>query len=755
MRLKEINIVFWLAYLSLLEAMQITAVLAWILHAVPISATLTKSVLPEWQYLLRPEWEVFIFRFFILAAPAILSIYLLYWRNKGIEVLHQAGAKAFIITESLITFLLISALFKMTVYNHHPQLAQDALVIMIGISILHKSAWPWIHAKIKEAGAFIAVPENRGFLNKMLMLLMPAVICLIIYTPNVNAVMARFFLGEQFHHNDSFVFGPSFAFVSGCRPDIDIISQYGVGVGVIFGSISQWLGGFSYETVYMIMIVGIIMYYILLFVFLKKWLSSTILAAAGIFFILKIQMFNAGVFPFSLTYGSATVLRFWFDIIVFLCFLFHLKRPLCRYLLIAALACGAQLFYIPTDGVYLMGAYVLYVLLQVLRQQWKVGLVLMAAPAIVLLVLWHLFIGDAIYTVTFKHHLTEFVQYFLSGFGVTPIYSSLLDRQFLSSAMGFVMPTVYVLTVLVVSTLLFLKKIDQRHVLVLVICFYGLAQYHYYVARSAETSYYVVAIPYGMICCFWAKALSDQLSDAKARMMRVGLLSLCVWALVTNHQFLAYPNILNFSHNPITDPLVAQPLKDGQPYFNHLFRNYEPSLKVPVNSLGKQDEQLVKETDFTSDDELVSFYKKESDFSQDAALIDAYTHPGQPVPLISSFEVKMLMQAQRRPYFYYFPLVISHPLTSRNLVRISLYTTDQLTDVLNRLKEDQPEYIFMEKLFLTRPLPKYFYYYYSSMLVLTDYVLEQYTPVAAGKFLVAMKRNAPKEIIKNDDRKTQ
>lgn len=738
------------------QAVQASVFLAAVLNRVPIATAFTQDLLPEWQYLFKPEWETVIFRIFILVAVAVAVFWMRHWQAHKNDIAYFSRLKLFVAAETVVTFFVLSAAFKMTVYASHPQLAEKALGVLGILSILNKLLWPRVEKAIASCARALQSAQLRQLLGMLLTAAMPVLIFLIIYTPDIDAVMARFFFGEQFHHNDSFVFGPSFAFINGCLPDVDIISQYGVGVGVIFGSLSKALGGFSYEHVYVAMMGGVIVYFILAFVFLRRWLASTVLAAAGILYILKIQMFNTGVYPFALTYGSATVLRYWFDMIVFLMLLMHADHGRRRYMLIAGLACGAQLFYIPTDGVYLSAGYAAYLLLHGLKKQWRTAigltrkgmggwLVLLALPVLTLLSLWHMAVGNEMFTAAFKGHLSEFVEYFLSGFGVTPIYGSLQDRQFLASAMGFVIPVLYVVTLLFAGSLLLLNKIHRRNNVVIVICLYGLAQYHYYVARSAETSYYVVAVPFGMLLAWWANVICNRLSPDTGRMVKAVLLLISGWALLTTQNFLAYPNLLNVSHNPITDQAVAQPLRSGEPYLNHLFRDYEPGLKVPLNSLGVPNEGLVKESDFDSDDALVELYKRESDFSIDAALIDRFTAPGDPVALISSFEIKMLMQAKRKPYFYYFPLVISHPLKSRTLVRISIYTTGQLNATLAKLAQDRPPYIFMEKIFLSRPLPQYFYYYYSSMLFLTDYILEHYTPVAAGQYLVALKyKESPK-----------
>ncbi len=744
--------IFWICVLTLLESVQAVLLLNWALGFLPLTSPMAAIVYPEWRYMFRPEWEMVLLRFFIFFAVVFHCFALWCWQCRfggGDKALPRL--KQFICVEAILLFLMLSAAFKMAVYPQRPQLAGGVFNVLLAAALANKFFWPHIHRIGTQIKDFILNPQRAVFLSRLLGWTMPGVIFLVINVPYLPAVIARFFVGEQFHHNDSFIYGPSLAYLNGCVPDVDVISQYGVGVGVLFGNIMQWMGGFSYEHGLLAMIYGVIIYYILCFVFLRQWLESSVLAAVGILYAIKVQMFNTGVYPFVFTYGSATVMRFWFDIFFLLAIAAHLRNPSRWFLVVAATACGAQLFYIPSDGLYLVGAYLTYIFLNLCRRQWRVHigfsldrillwLTLMLLPFLVAFALMYFFIGPAVLSQVFWHNMGEFIEYFLSGFGVTPIYSSLQDRQYLASLMGFIVPAVYVLTMMMVGTLLFLDKIHRRHILVVVICVYGLGLYHYYVARSAVTSYYVVAIPYVMILCFWIKVVLNRLSNALRLKVKWALLALTVWALWTNHNFLSYPNILNFSHNPMTDTLVAQPLSNGRPYFNHLFRDYAEQFKVGKNSLGEADEKFVAESNFESDDDLVGYYNNEGDFSIDAALIDRLTMPGQRVALVSSFEIKILMQAKRRPYFYYFPLVISHPMRARNLVRISVYTDDQLSKLLTGLETDKPEYVFVEKILLTRPLPQYFYYEYSALMYLTDYILTRYAPVEQGQYLTAMRR---------------
>jgi hypothetical protein len=215
-----------------------------------------------------------------------------------------------------------------------------------------------------------------------------------------------------------------------------------------------------------------------------------------------------------------------------------------------------------------------------------------------------------------------------------------------------------------------------------------------------------------------------------------------VYALVTNHNFMAYPNIFNWSQNPMVDLLTAQPLPaDLSTYFNHLYRNDPAELKLATNSLGGQDEELLTEKDFKSDKDLTAYYRKEFDFKKDAEMIQALTPPETPAAVISAFEIKILMQAQRRPFFYYFPLISSRPKHMRTMPLNFLHTSAERFNhkAVEQLTGAQPEYVFLEKIFLY-DFPKAYADKPDNIIPIVSYVRAHYAPYATGEYLVAMKR---------------
>jgi hypothetical protein len=289
-------------------------------------------------------------------------------------------------------------------------------------------------------------------------------------------------------------------------------------------------------------------------------------------------------------------------------------------------------------------------------------------------------------------------------------------------------------------SLWFLKRTDYEDILTATLCVYGLGLYHYYVTLSMWTSYYMNGLPFIFVCGWWGNVWVRRLSLENRRRALTAIVGLSAWALLTNHNFISYPNALNFSRNPMVDPLVAQPLPNNKPYFNHLFYEYPDAYKLPTNSLGETQEHFKFESDFKSDQELIAYFRRETDFSKDISLITRLTAPSDKVPILSSFEIMMLMQANRKPFFYYLPIINSRPLWMRNFVVTGMYTVDHLKKTISQLEEAKPPYIFMERILLTPNVPQAYFYDSPGLFELLNYISERYEPAENGQYLVALKR---------------
>lgn len=743
-----------LTFVVLLESLQLLLAVQWILGKFPVSSPLSAQVFPEWQHLLRPEREMFFYHIFLAALIVLQAAAFGFFRKKLADLRFIQQLKTFAFFEGVLVSLLLTASFKIIIYDHQPELASRAFEVLLILAVATKIFWGFVRHTMAMLYAFLTDERNREVFKRMADIAFPIFMIAVIFIPNPEAVVARMFIGEQFHHNDSFVFGPAWAYLSGCVLDADVISQYGLGMPVIIGFLTKLMGGFSYLNTVIVMIGMGIFYFLLCYLFLRIWTNSAVLALAAVLFAVKVQMFHTGVFPIVWTYGSATVIRYFFDIFFMYAIWFHLRNGRALWLVAAAFSCAAALFHVTAEGIYLTATFCFYLLLVLWCARYRKDIfpfrlsLPMAAGCVMLVfatafVLLWLTTGKFIFTAEYWRNTGEFIEYFLSGFGLTPIYESLQNRFFLASLMGFVIPLVYVLTLLVVAGQLYFKKTERQNIFVVVLCVYALGLYHYYVARSAVTSYYAVAIPYVFILAYWTHEYLRSFTAARALKIKLAILALSAFSLFTTHDFVAYPNIFNFSRNPMVDPVIVQKLPNSRmSYFNHLFIQYPAAYKFPLNSLGQVQEDMRVHTDFSSDDELVEYYRREFDLSDDAALIARLTPQGSKVPILSSFEVRLLMQADRKPFFYYYPMVISRPLRMRMFVVNSVYTTDQLKKTIDQLETAKPEYVFIEKIFLNKSIPQAYVHDSPGFIPVLDYVHRNYEPYAYGRYLAAMKRNA-------------
>jgi len=740
------NLIF-LTLLSLLWAWQVLLAAAFILSHYPASSALASQVLPEWRYLLKPEWKTFIYHL-VLSSAFLFQIILLWVNRRTLNTKDLLKFwQVYWIAEILLTFLWSSAAFKLIVYPNRHALAENAFIVLSIAVLLCKlfcDRWQDWAAKLWVA---LCYAQTAPRWQRIFEWGVPLGLCILLYIPNIQGVVARNFIGEQFHHNDSFIMGPGWAYLSGQTLDVDIISQYGIGFVVVISRLAQFFGGFSYEHVMAVMVMGSLVYYLAWYFLLRQWLGSILLVSAVMLLGIKWQMFHPGVFPFVFTYGSATPMRFVYDVFYFWCLWMHIKTGKKTWLAWAGAACGFGMYYITSEGLYATASFEAYILLlwflPVWRKHFRLRLrdgFLLVLPIVTAAFLLFLTIGPHIVTAEFWNNIGEFITYFTSGFGLVPMYKTLLDHKYLESFMGFVLPMVYVLTLLILISRLAFSLSKKEEWMAVVLCFYGLGVYHYYIARSTGTSYYAVILPLVFVLGFWLKQVIDSLKQEKRTPVRLVLAAVALWALLTNHLFLAYPNMLSLSSHPLTDTQVALPLPDGNPYFNHLFRNFNPELKLSVNSLGGTQEELLAESDFADDAALVQYYREHSRFTRDSDLIRSLTAHSEEVPLISSFETELLMQSNRKTFFYYFPLLISRPMKMRSFEVCSIYTTDQMAKTINKFERVKPPYVFMEKIFMVNEVPQAFLFNYPSLIPLINYVRTHYAPVAQGEYLVALKR---------------
>jgi len=655
------------------------------------------------------------------------------------------------IVEGLLVFFLLNALFKMHVYYYQPVLAQRAFVILLVIFLIVNIFWGPIERFLKGVGGLLMDENNVPALKIMANAAFIVFIFLFLYVPDLEAAIARVFMGEQYHTIDGCLMNTAWAYHAGCKLNVDVNNRYGLGFGVMTAKLSDLLGGCTYLNVYTIVMLACIVYFIAAYGLLRWWLKSVPIAMAGILIFLKLQPFHEETSSFYLTNPSTTVCRYFFDLPFLFMVLLFLRTSKKYFLLAAALVCSVALFYVSDTGIYLSITYYAFLILvytfKDIRDKIYTGVnglwfaaALALIPPLGELALLRLTQGPAVFTAPFWHNMTGYVVEMLWRAPV-PLWEPLRNHEYWLFFMAMWIIMVYVLTMIFVGGLLFLKKMKHEHLFVIVLCVYGLALGNYYINRTSITNCYKGSLPYIFILCFWVQIWARCLSTQVRKKFYMVFLGLCLYALWTTHLTLAYPNVFNFSRNPAVDPLVASKLSKGRlGYFNQLFIQYPDAFKLPVNNLGETLEDWRTEDDFSSDEQLKEYYRREFNFPQDAALIDGLTKADEPVALISSFEIQMLIQANRKPFFYIFPIINSRQMHMRLFEVAEVWTTTQLNDTIKQLEDKKPAFVFMERVYLAREIPASFLYDMPAVCALVNYVRQNYVPYALGKYLVAMKR---------------
>ncbi|MDO8675637.1 MAG: hypothetical protein Q7K71_05955 [Candidatus Omnitrophota bacterium] len=677
-----------LALVSFLEALQALIVIALIFSFIPIPAfDFVKKLFPLSLYDVRPEREMFFYRLAVLTAIGLQAILTFVFRAQLSDGKMRWKLYPFAAVSGFWAFVQVFAVFKILLWGDPPW-ARGLLYAGIAGGVLSKVFWPelrrfaqTVYGRIdQKAGLRWPWGWDLGFLGLLGFLLWPG---------HFANLLGRIFVRDEFYHLDGLFMAPAWAHLNGLALNQDVISQYGIALPIMAGELLKHTVGFDYPAAVMLVMAVTFLYYAALYVFVRQWLNSRALAAFGVLLAIKLQMFHWGVAPLVWQFPTATPLRHWPDIIFFVCLWRHIQTSQPRWLWAAAFTAGFALAWMVDVGVYMLAALLVYVAAfgyQYLRPFSRVVVPLMKmlfiAAGTAFLVFWALQRGTFFHA-EFWSNAFEHASLFLRGWGALPMTEGLKDRQFFAFLVGFAVPVVYVFTLIYAGALCLLRKTDFRHIFAVVLSVYGLGLYHYFIHRSGVTSYYAVCVPLVMVICFWISRGLAVLGIVSRRICAGALACAALGALMTGYLFTYYPNVLNLAGF-----------------------DWKPEK---------------------------GFYQKEFDFSEDAALIRRLTASDEPVALISSFETKILMQAGRKPFFYYFPLVESAHMNSPEVRGIYLHTYGRMDKTLQDLNQRQPRYIFVEKKLLSHKGRL-------ALGTLLDHVDAHYAAQEQGKYLIAYRR---------------
>ncbi len=688
----------------------------------------------QWKMGVQPsDFSVIVYVIFILAALGIFA---------GLVFLRFRPSYAFAVFQLALVSLMALAWFKLVVYDYRADLARSWFKALGILTMVQPLLWPLL----RRLSAWAA--SARGRLNARLGTWWPDILIVlaiagVVWIPDIEAMTAHIFMGEYFHHTDHFVMAPVWAMEQGGVPNIDARSQYGMGSIAVFRWLMKWQGGISYTHFFTALLVMCTVYFVLVYVFLRQWLSSRALAVACWMMAFKAHIAFELAYPFVYTYPQSSVGRQCFDIIWALFMLKFIDQGRRRWLAGASLTAGAALWYVPSTGFYLCAAHAVVTAMTAIRSGqagrrlagWVWPLGLMTATAVILYVA---LCGVRFFQPDLWRNMADFLRMYML-INTSPLTGVLANKQYLDFIVFCLMVFIYLGTMIKVGIEYLAGGGNRRDWLAFGISVYGLGLLEHYVVLSIGNNYYGKSLPFFCLCFYWLEKAIRFWPAVAGRRLSWALAGVALVALVTNHSFISYPNVFNISRNPLVDQRVARPLPDGRAYFYHKHR-FTPMPRLAVNSLGETDEGLVTEFEFKTHRQLIDRYHKDSDFSADAALIDAWTKPGEHVPLVSSNEVMVLIQARRPPFFYIFPLVETRPMRVRTFSSDLMQTREHLRRTIAQLDTQKPPVVFMEKIMLMDPPGNWYEENTPGLMGLLRYIKENYVPLARGQYLIAMKR---------------
>lgn len=655
---------------------------------------------------------------------------------------------SFLVFQGTVAGLGALAWFKLVVYDYRADLARWWFMLLSVLMILQPILWPmfcWGARKINGVWESLSEEWRK-------VLAWSAILILIVgatFVPNVEALTAHIFFGEYTHHCETYCMGPAWAVAKGAIIDVDVYSRYGIGSIPFYIWVMKLFGGLSYVNLFKGVVWVCTFYFILTYVFYYRWLKNNLLALASWMMAFKAQIAFELAFPIIFTYPQSTVARQWPDIVWMILMLWYMESENGWFLALASITTGFAFWYMPSVGCYMLVAHtVMAGMVAWQRSSWRERIMGVFWPSflavVTAVILFLSILGHWFFSPVFWHNAIDFMKMFLLT-NTVPLTDPLIHGQFLHTFMFCVIVFAYMFTILKVG-LDYLRgggnTVEARKDwLAFGVSIYGLGILEHYVTFSMGNNYYSKTVPFFLVSFHWLLKFMRPLSQAIQKKVFAAIAGLALIALLTNHSYMSYPNALNISSNPLLDKRVARPLPDGRPYFFHKDRGTVPEeMRLNVNNLGDTDEGFLTEDDFKTPQDLVTRYNEMSDFTPDASLIASLTSPQEKVALISSYEVRILMQANRRPLFFIFPLLASRPMRGLSLPNDMMDAKRDLQRMLDDMQKASPRYVFMEKVMSRDDIPSAYSVHMPGLMILLHYVKMKYVPFKEGQFLIAYKR---------------
>ncbi len=283
--------IFLLCLLALIGAGQVLVLLTAWLQRLPPDYSLHQILLPTYAGVLRPEHDIFLYRAFCAAAFVMYAMNAFRRRSR----IDEDGATSRLVGQVIAEGVLLAGLAR-TAFTlaHHPDslFLQGCLIGLFVLSVSIKVMWSGIVEKSEVLAQNLESGLQRHTVGRMMgTVLACGFIAAAILIPDVHGLVGHVFRYDRFYHLDAFVMAPALASLKGGLPGIDIYSQYGLGMPVVLGRIAHVFGGLNYPSMLMLLMGIAVVYFMMWFLLLQRWLGSFWMALAGVALAITWQMF--------------------------------------------------------------------------------------------------------------------------------------------------------------------------------------------------------------------------------------------------------------------------------------------------------------------------------------------------------------------------------------------------------------------------------------------------------------------------------
>lgn len=426
----------------------------------------------------------------------------------------------------------------------------------------------------------------------------------------------------------------------------------------------------------------IMAYWLGLYAFLHHYLKCWTLSLISVLAAMKFNLFHAGMFPIFFASPMDTVLGTWPDIFLVMAMASLGRSQGTRPLWVAAAAVGLMLAWEPGKGVWVLLALWIYMAIVLSFPRVRTMLFCfprdraalkgcLYVPFLIAGGCLLLFDGNSVFSGAWLHKTMEQVRLWFMGNNAHPIFEALKTRQFFAFDLGFVLPVVYLINAW--------WAVKRRAPFVLFVALYAVCLHMDFIVYSTTSRYYAAAVLLVILGAVHVRRLIQAWPIPRRWAAGAAGLFIAAGALLTNGNALNYPNALN---------------------------------------VGRIDWQQIARP-----------WQAAAQFRSDADMIKAMTPEKSRVPVMSPFEVPLLIMADRKPYFEHVPMMVAAPNMPPQADTTMVYTVRRLERAREILSAKRPPYIFVDSTL-----------YNSAQSQWMNDLRAHYTPIRKGNLIWALQR---------------